>query len=500
MPSLINTNLRAAQDRKEQTNDLYSRTQARVGGWKTTPSGMKAGNVEITSAKRNQSIKVASRESASDSFLIETISSSSATTCVVSDGANFMVGDMIRINDEHIYVSSIASESGSITAVTQANPAVVTSADHGLSNGENVRITGVSGMTKINNGIFTTANVATNTFQLSGIDSSAYTAYTTDSLSGDWSRATLTIIKGRDGTSAATHTLHTPPSTLTPVLRINAKSPTNYSELSSDTLSFVRGGREFRYPKQMQVIPASALNFVASGGDAFKFASAGLADYDNSDYEVLFILKDMQTYSITGADEDSSQHIRVNAESKAFDGFVPVANLYIGAGLATTTVTSFDDAVATLQAGVSPAYNLDLETADAYDDQSIASLSITVNYTLSYSGTKGSGDIETEGYVRVGTVSSDAFAATGYEQTLFHDIRDSSFGDGTQALSTSFSFSGALASANRVAITLNSVSITGTASTTVQVTLNSIAYTAAGAGTTRSLTGINKADAIVIAN
>ena len=497
MPSLINTNLRAAQDRKEQTNDLYSRTQARVGGWKTTPSGMKAGNVEITSAKRNQSIKVASRESVSDSFLIETISSSSATTCVVSDGANFMVGDMIRINDEHIYVSSIASESGSITGVTQANPAVVTSAGHGLSNGENVRITGVSGMTQINNGIFTTANVATNTFQLSGIDSSAYTAY---SSSGDWSRATLTIIKGQDGTSAATHTLHTPPSTLTPVLRINAKSPTNYSELSSDTLSFVRGGREFNYPKQMQVIPASALNFVASGGDAFKFASAGLADYDNSDYEVLFILKDMQTYSITGSDEDSAQHIRVNAESKAFDGFVPVANLYIGAGLATTTVTSFDDAVAELQAGVSPAFDLDLETEDAYDDQSVASLSITVNYTLSYSGTKGSGDIETAGYVRVGTVASDAFAETGYEQTLFTDIRDSAFGDGTQALSTSFSFSGALASANRVAITLNTVSTTGTASTTVQVTLNSIAYTAAGAGTTRSLTGINKADAIVIAN
>ena len=494
---LVNTNRTAAQDRKEQTNDLYSRTQSRVGGWQTTPSGMRAGNVEITSAKRNQSIKVASRESVSDSFFNETISSTSATTCVVSDGANFMVGDMIRINDEHIYVSSIASESGSITGVTQANPAVVTSAGHGLSNGENVRITGVSGMTQINNGIFTTANVATNTFQLSGIDSSAYTAY---SSSGDWSRATLTIIKGQDGTSAATHTLHTPPSTLTPVLRINAKLPTNYSELSSDTLSFVRGGREFNYPKQMQVIPASALNFVASGGDAFKFASAGLADYDNSDYEVLFILKDMQTYSITGSDEDSAQHIRVNAENKAFDGFVPVANLYIGAGLATTTVTSFDDAVAELQAGVSPAFDLDLETEDAYDDQSVASLSITVNYTLSYSGTKGSGDIETAGYVRVGTVASDAFAETGYEQTLFTDIRDSAFGDGTQALSTSFSFSGALASANRVAITLNTVSTTGTASTTVQVTLNSIAYTAAGAGTTRSLTGINKADAIVIAN
>ena len=58
MPSVVNTNLKAAQDRKERTNDLYSRIQARVGGWQTTPSGMKAGNVEISSA--DSKIKVSS--------------------------------------------------------------------------------------------------------------------------------------------------------------------------------------------------------------------------------------------------------------------------------------------------------------------------------------------------------------------------------------------------------------------------------------------------------
>ena len=58
MPSVVNTNLKAAQDRKERTNDLYSRTQERVGGWETTPSGLKAGNVEISSA--DAKIKVSS--------------------------------------------------------------------------------------------------------------------------------------------------------------------------------------------------------------------------------------------------------------------------------------------------------------------------------------------------------------------------------------------------------------------------------------------------------
>jgi len=66
----------------------------------------------------------------------------------------------------------------SITAVTQANPAVVTSASHGYSNGDRVFVTGIVGMTQLNNREFTVANVAANTFELSGIDSSAYTAYT----------------------------------------------------------------------------------------------------------------------------------------------------------------------------------------------------------------------------------------------------------------------------------------------------------------------------------
>jgi hypothetical protein len=65
-----------------------------------------------------------------------------------------------------------------ITAITKANPAVVSVASHGFSNGDVVRITGVSGMTELNNRRFTVANATTNTFELYGEDSSNYTAYT----------------------------------------------------------------------------------------------------------------------------------------------------------------------------------------------------------------------------------------------------------------------------------------------------------------------------------
>lgn len=64
-----------------------------------------------------------------------------------------------------------------ISGITQANPAVVTATSHGYDNGEHVFIGSVAGMTELNNRTFKVANKATNTFQLTGIDSRDFTAY-----------------------------------------------------------------------------------------------------------------------------------------------------------------------------------------------------------------------------------------------------------------------------------------------------------------------------------
>lgn len=65
-----------------------------------------------------------------------------------------------------------------ITGATQANPCVITSVAHGYSNGDEVTISGVGGMTQLNGLVFTIANVTANTFELVGIDSTGYGAYT----------------------------------------------------------------------------------------------------------------------------------------------------------------------------------------------------------------------------------------------------------------------------------------------------------------------------------
>lgn len=69
-----------------------------------------------------------------------------------------------------------------ITGASQANPCVVTVTSHGLSNGAEVIVNGVVGMTSLNNRSFVIAGVTTNTFQLQDnfgnpIDGTAFSAY-----------------------------------------------------------------------------------------------------------------------------------------------------------------------------------------------------------------------------------------------------------------------------------------------------------------------------------
>jgi len=66
---------------------------------------------------------------------------------------------------------------GDITAITQANPAVVTQTAHGYSNGDIVFINNVAGMTQVNNLFFTVTKVDDDNYTI-GVDSSAYGAYT----------------------------------------------------------------------------------------------------------------------------------------------------------------------------------------------------------------------------------------------------------------------------------------------------------------------------------
>jgi len=70
-----------------------------------------------------------------------------------------------------------AGLSGTITNVTQANPAQVTSPNHNLQNGSIIVISNVVGMTQLNGNSYTVIVVDENNFTLNGIDSTGFTAY-----------------------------------------------------------------------------------------------------------------------------------------------------------------------------------------------------------------------------------------------------------------------------------------------------------------------------------
>jgi len=336
MPSVVNTNLRAAQDRKERTNDLYSRTQERVSGWESSPSGLKSGGITLTSVG----------------------------------------GARIR----------------------------------------------------------------------------------------------------------------------------TSSSATKYSELSSESLTFVKGGSEFKYPKQWQFIPASALDF----GSAFDFTANSLVDYDDDQYDVLFILKNMQTYSVEGSDESSNQFLQVSAESKSATGFTPTANVGVRV-LSSTTVTSFDEEAFAFNGSdlSDPTYATDSISDDAmhdFDTDDVTAL--TVTYTLTYTAVKGSGDFLVEGFIRAGTEdtgNTSRFIEANYEQSNFSELRDAGFGDGSVTRSVSFTFDAALgADPCKVVATITNYDQLSGSTATLAGEITEIVYTTES-GATRSITGVNRADAIVMA-
>ena len=73
--------------------------------------------------------------------------------------------------------SRLVEDAKVITAITKANPGVVTSAGHGYSNGDVLDLGSITGMTELNGKEVTVANVTTNTYELFGVNTTNYNAY-----------------------------------------------------------------------------------------------------------------------------------------------------------------------------------------------------------------------------------------------------------------------------------------------------------------------------------
>jgi len=117
-----------------------------------------------------------------------------------ADGSNMLDWSEIRISDcagwginfdagvhneisftrmQQVFVQNCGTaEQRSITGISKASSGVVSCAGHGFTNGQVLRIEGVGGMTQVNGRRVTVSAATTNTFALTGVDTTAFSTYT----------------------------------------------------------------------------------------------------------------------------------------------------------------------------------------------------------------------------------------------------------------------------------------------------------------------------------
>ena len=144
--------------------EAYGQAAADLTNWLVTPQG----GVE----RRPGTIFVGPlRDETEAGRLVEFEFNEEQAYCVVINDATFWFATLGAL---------VGQATQSITGITKANPGVITySGADTYANGDRVLVTGVVGMTEINNRIVEVANVntAANTFEASGLNTSGFTTY-----------------------------------------------------------------------------------------------------------------------------------------------------------------------------------------------------------------------------------------------------------------------------------------------------------------------------------
>jgi len=104
-------------------------------------------------------------------------------TYVLEDYHSRSPGDNIWIGDFDNAKYNNLTGPKAITGISKANPGVVTCPDHGYTTGATIPISGVLGMTEVNNKNFTITVVDANSFSI-GVNTTGYTTYTSGGVAG----------------------------------------------------------------------------------------------------------------------------------------------------------------------------------------------------------------------------------------------------------------------------------------------------------------------------
>jgi hypothetical protein len=181
-----------------------------------------------------------------------------------------------------VAVQTALAASLAITAITKANPAVATSADHGLTNGD-VILLKVNGMTQLNYRVVRVAGVTTDSFQLEGIDSTGYenfTSGTAEEVTFGASASTLQDLSpsGGEPEGIPVRTIHTDqdfeiPGNRSPIVI----SATSLWDPSDPALLAIKGFDEIKTPGCVLVTFATGARIMFCAFMSANLAPAGSA-------------------------------------------------------------------------------------------------------------------------------------------------------------------------------------------------------------------------------
>jgi hypothetical protein len=102
---------------------------------------------------------------------------------------------VVKWSGVQVAIQSALAAADTISAITKANPGVVTATAHGLNNGDYVKLT-VQGMYQVDSRVFRVANKTTDTFELEGENTTAYDTFTSGSAEAITFGTTMTTAVG----------------------------------------------------------------------------------------------------------------------------------------------------------------------------------------------------------------------------------------------------------------------------------------------------------------
>lgn len=237
-------------------------------------------DIETTASSANVSITDPNIANVTDYDFVEFLTPVSVGGLILS--GVYPIDVSLSTSVYRIIAASEATTSANNFAIggaTQANPCVVSAPAHNFANGDLIYISDVAGMTELNNRLFTAANVVAGvSFELSGVNSTAYTAYSSGGLASGAAVPFFTTVAGssRVTVTLQSHGLVAGNEVVFPVATTMASSVVTITVASPGVITWFYGSHGMTGGESIVFSTTGALPTGLTAGVTYYVLAAGI--------------------------------------------------------------------------------------------------------------------------------------------------------------------------------------------------------------------------------